>query len=475
MSRRILPALSLLLLAALPGAATASDVTLPQTVRTVLPNGTVVILSDRHEVPLFGFRALLRGGAVTDPPGKAGLAALFAGLLEKGAGERDAAAFSDAVESTGGRIWASGGLESVTIGGDFMAHDAALMVELLRDMLRRPALAEDEFDKLRSRMIDSLRAAKDGDPGTLLPVYADAFLFGEHPYAGPAGGSEESLAAISHDDVVDYYQRYAGGDRLIIVVSGDIDIPAMQAMLERAFADWRAASEPLPDLPAPAKQPGRRVLLVDKPGATQTYFWLGNVGVARGYGRRAELETANTVFGGRFTSMLNTALRVESGLTYGARSVLVRPSQPGSIAISSFTQTQSTVEAIDMAIGVLDQLHSSAIGPEAIDSARNYLLGQFPTALETADDLATQFAELEFYGLGNEYVDGFADALAAVTPESLAAVISDVYPLPEDLVVVLLGDADAIRDSVARYGDLVEIAISDPRFVAGAPDDEAER
>lgn len=462
MIRPVCLAVLALVFAAAP--VSANDAILPAALRTVLPNGAVVILNEKPEVPLVGFRVMLRSGAVTDPVGKAGLAALCAEMLEKGAADLDAAAFAEAVDSVGGRLHASGGLEAITIAGDFLARDSGLMVELLSDMLRKPALSEEEFRKLRERRINAIRAAKDSDPAELLPEYADAYLFGDHPYGRPSGGSEQSLAAITHADVQGFYERQMGGDRLIIVISGDIDAAAMQPVLARAFGDWRPAAGSLPEIPAPAPQPGGRLLLVDKPGATQTYFWLGNVGVARDFDRRAELELANTHFGGRFTSMLNSALRVESGLTYGAGSYLMQPSRPGSVAISSFTRTDATVEAIDMAIGVLGRLHNSNFAAETIDSARNYVLGQFPIQLETAADLAAQFAELEFYGLPAETIDGYGDALHAATPESIDAVIDDVYPLPEELVFVLIGDAEAIREDVARYGEVTEITLSLPVF-----------
>ena len=442
----------------------AQDVSLPDATRVELPNGTVLIMIEKHDVPMIGVQAILRGGATADPSGKGGLASLYASLIEKGAGDRDAAEFSAAIDSVGASLSARAGMEGITIGGDFLSRDAGLMVELLADMLQRPALDKDEFEKLRERSINFLRAAKDADPGDLLPTYAAAFVFGEHPYGNPVSGSETSLQALSHDDLQTYFERQVGADRLIIAVAGDFETGAMQAMLKDAFAGWRRAVERPVAVAALPRQAGNRVLLVDKPGATQSYFWIGNVGVARNFKRRADLDIANTVFGGRFTSMLNTALRVESGLTYGARSTLVRPSQPGSIAISSFTRTDATVEAIDMALGVLAQLRDGGIGDEMRTSAQNYVLGQFPTSLETASQLAAQFALLDNYGLGTEYVDGYGSAVRAVSSESLKAIIEEVYPSPEELVFVLIGDAETIRDEVKKYGSVTELSITEPRF-----------
>lgn len=444
--------------------AAADGVTLPDAERVVLDNGTVLILNHKTDVPMIGIQAVLRGGAAADPPGKQGLAALYAALIQKGAGDRGSAAFAEAIASVGGELSARADLEGISISGDFLARDADLLVGLVADMLQRPQLARDEFEKLKARSVNLILAAKDGDPGDLMPAYAAAWLFGQHPYGNPVSGSETSLASISHRDIRRYHDEATGGDRLIISVSGYFDIAEMRERLSSAFGGWRAATASPAEITAPESVPGNRVLLIDKPGATQTYFWIGNIGVARNYERRAALDVANTVFGGRFTSMLNTALRIDTGLTYGARSVLIRPSLPGSVGISSYTRTDATVEAIDLALDVLDSFRMSGLDGDAVASAQNYILGQFPTQLETATQLAAEFATLEFYGLDRAYVESYGQAIRSVTPESAAAVIGDVYPGRDNLVFVLLGDATQIRESITRYGSVTEMSITEPRF-----------
>ena len=453
------PALTLLY-----GAAFAQGVTLPDFERIELDNGAVLLLSEKPEVPLVSVTAILRGGAVVDPEGRSGLANLVAGLLEKGAGDRDAASFAETVDASGGMLTSGADLESITVSGNFLARDADLMVELLADMLLRPELAEAEFEKLRERAINFIRAAKDTNLNALLPIYGQAFLFGAHPYGNAVSGSETTLAAISHDDILDFYEQQLGGDRLIIAVTGDFDAGSMIADLTAAFGAWRPAATALPEVAPAVPQEGRRVLLVDKPGATQTYFWLGNVGVALDYENRAALDISNTVFGGRYTSMLNIELRMKSGLTYGARSQLTRASQPGSVAITSFTPTESTVEAIDRALAVLGRLHENAVDAEALDSARNYILGQYPTALETAAQVGRQLAALEAFGLGVSYINDYGRALVSIDTQAVATVIDAVYPVAGDLVVVLLGDAEAIREDAARYGPVTEMPITEPYF-----------
>ena len=104
-----------------------------------------------------------------------------------------------------------------------------------------------------------------------------------------------------------------------------------------------------------------------------------------------------------------------------------------------------------------------------LESAQNYLRGLFPTDLETAAQLAASFAELEFYGLERSFVDDYLERIDAVTLETLGPVIDAVYPSRDALLFVILGDAEAIRESVAKYGEALELTITDPTFRATAP------
>jgi len=446
------------------GLAFASDVTLPDYERVVLSNGTVLLLSEKHEVPLIGLQAVVRGGSVADPADKAGLAELLATVMQKGAGDRDAAEFAAAAAGVGGRLSVGAGVESIDVSAEFLSRDAELMIELVSDVLLRPTLAEEEFAKERERAIGLIRAAKDSDPNNLMPYYAGSFLFGAHPYGNPTIGSESSLAKIGRDDLVSYYADHFGGDRLIISVVGDFDLAAMRARLTAVFGDWEPAAVALPVVGPAERTPGGRVLLVDKPGATQTYFWIGNIGVDINYPRRAELDLANRVFGGTFTSMLMTELRVNTGLTYTARSVINRRATPGSVTIRSFTETSTTVEAIDLAVSVLGRLRDKGLSDEKVASARALILGQFPTRLETASSLANMFAFLEQYGLDRSYIDAYGSALTAAATESITMTINEVYPGLDDLVFVLIGYAGAIRDDVAKFGSVTEMSIMEPSF-----------
>jgi zinc protease len=252
------------------------------------------------------------------------------------------------------------------------------------------------------------------------------------------------------------------------VFAGDLDARWMKQALSAAFGAWPKAAAALPQLKPAPRVSGRRVWLIDSPGSVQTYFWLGNVGVDRRYSGRPALDLVNTLYGGRFTSILNTELRIKSGLSYGASSRFTRGSVPGEFAIRSFTQTENTAKALDLTLQTLEQLKRGSLAPEMLESARAYVLGQFPLQLETAAHWAATLADLEFYGLGKDYIEGYGPALAQVDLAETAAVTADAFPRPEDIVLVLVGDAAKIRESVAKYGTVTELKLLDPDFAPAA-------
>ncbi len=439
-------------------------VVLPPARTVTLKNGARLLLVEKRDVPLVAFNARIRGGSLGDPAGKEGLAALTAELLQRGAGARDANQFADAVDGVGGSLEVSPGLEALVVRGQFMARDIPLMVELLADLLQRPRFEQAEVDKTRERMVSTLAAEKDGDLRQLMPVYFQAFHFGAHPYARPVGGNEASLAPLQREDVLAYAKAQLGGDRLILTVVGDFDAKQLATRLEAALGGWARASSPAPVAPPTAPTKGRRVLLVDKPDATQTYFTLGNTGISRTDAERVELGVANTVLGGRFTSLLNTALRIKSGLTYGASSRLSLPLRAGAYSVASYTKTESTGQAMDLTVDVLTRFREQGLDAPTLASAQEYVLGQFPPTLETGVQIAAQWSELAFFGLDASDVDDYARRVSQVDPARLKAIIQHRVPAPEDLTVVMVGKAADIREVARTYGPVTEMRIADPFF-----------
>jgi zinc protease len=457
MIRALLTAACLAVLAS----GTAEAIRLPPTREVKLPNGALLILAEKHDVPLISLRVSLRGGSIADPTGKEGVASITAELLRKGAGKRTAQEIAATVDGLGAWLDTGSGLEVSYVAAGFMSRDQAVMLDLVADVLRRPTFPEQEFEKLRSQTVDEITSAKD-DPSNVIGDYVDAFFYASHPYARPTDGDEATNKGLTRADVLRYYEENYGGDRLIISVVGDFSSATMESKIRAKLGDWAKATKPAPTAPPPERFAGRRVLLVDKPDATQSYFWIGNLGVPRSDPDRVPLSVVTTAYGGRFTSILNTALRIEGGLTYGARVSGPRYLQAGTIGLSSYTKTESTEKAVDMALQTLETLRSRGIPDTTLTSAKTYMIGQFPPTLETGGAIAGAYADLAFYGQTRDEFLKYADRVTAVTPEVAKGVITRVYPPVSDLTFVFVGNAAAIRKVVSKYGPVTEIPITEP-------------
>jgi predicted Zn-dependent peptidase len=432
---------------------------LPQYTKETLPNGAVIAMMPRVGVPLVHFRVLIKGGVESDPPEMAGLASVTFGLLRRGTTKRSAEQFAEELDFLGGTFGASGqggrggggggGLESATaISSEFLSKDFDAGLDLLSDAILHPAFTESEVRKELARRVDGAKSTKDNAQASISSYFRAAFFGPAHPYGHPP--DEMTYARIGRKDIVDYHAKFYCGKNMLVVVTGDFDLAAAKAKLAQVFGAAPAGTA-YEWGKAPALARRGQILLIDKPDATQTYFEIAQPGIDNKNPDRTTLEIINTLFGGRFTSMLNDAMRVNSGLTYGASSQLEQNRLPGAIVISTYTKTDSTTQAIDMALDVLKRLNEEGITAEQLESAKAYVKGLYPTRwLETMDQLAALIGEIELYGLGRDEVDGYFARIDSITLDQANATIKKYYQTA-DLTFVILGAADKIREQVKKY------------------------
>ncbi|HJQ25608.1 MAG TPA: pitrilysin family protein [Blastocatellia bacterium] len=460
--KRLLILLFIIAIAA-PARAADGALKLPPFKKVKLANGLTVMLMEQHEVPIISFNFVIRAGAVADPAGKAGVAALTAGLLRKGTRTRSADQIASELDFIGGTLNATASYDYSNGAAEFVKKDIGKGLDLLSDVLTNATFPQDEVVKMLKQRTDAVKAAKD-QPEAVIGNYFSAYLYGNHPYARPVGGDEPSLAAITRDDVVRFYQTYYTPANAILAVVGDFNTAEMQQALTDKFGAWSGKATAPASAPEARAFTGKKLLLIDKPDATQTFYQIGNVGISRTNPDRVYIQVINTLFGGRFTSMLNSALRIQSGLTYGARSTFNQLRSPGPFAISTFTPNATTEKAIDMTLDVLRRLHDKGITEEELKSAKSYLKGQFPPTIETSDQLAGLLAQLEFYGLDESDVNNYYAKVDSMTIEDAQRVIKQYFPA-DNLVFVLIGKASEIQGAAKKYATQFDTrAISQPGF-----------
>ncbi len=453
-THHVVGSLLLALVLAVPAAAQTGDLKLPAYKKARLGNGMTVLLMEQHKVPIISFSLVVKAGSVADPAGKEGLASLTAALLRKGTTSRSAEQFSDEIDFVGGNFGAGASVDATSIFAEFMKKDIAKGLDLLSDALLRPTFPAGEFTKLVAQRVDGIKSAKDRAQG-VLSIYFNAYLYGKHPYGRPGGGDEKSLAAISREDVAKFYGSHYGPGNTILAVVGDFATADMEKQLTGIFGAWAAKAAPAVVLADATPASGKRLLLVDKPDSTQTFFRIGNVGISRTNPDRIPIDIVNTLFGGRFTSMINTELRIKSGLTYGAGSSFAEWKARGPFAISSYTANANTEKAIDLTLDVLKRLHDKGVTDEELKSAKAYIKGQFPPDIETTNQLAALIADLEFFGLDQREIDTYYSKVDAVSMADVTRVIKQYFPL-DNLVFTLIGKASEIEGIAKKYASQVD-------------------
>ena len=439
---------------------------LPPFKKVRLNNGLTLLLMEQREVPIVSFNFLIKAGSVADAAGKEGTASATAALLRKGTTSRTADQISTELDFVGGQLDAGAGFDYSNGSAEFVKKDLTKGLDLLADVLLNPTFPQDEVTKLLKQRVDEIKAAKD-QAQAVIGNYFRAYLYGSHPYGRPASGDEKSIGAITRDDVLAFYRTHYRPGNTILTAVGDFDITEMERTLTAKFADWipsKPPAAPLLRLDAAQAFSGKKLLLVDKPDSTQTFFQIGNIGIARTNPDRVFIQVINTLFGGRFTSMLNTELRIKTGLTYGARSLFIQNKLAGPFVISTYTRNETTEKAIDMTLDVLKRLHEKGVTEEELKSAKTYLKGQFPPTIETSDQLADLLAQLEFYGLDASDVNGYYAKIDSMTMADAQRVIKQYFPM-DNLVFVLIGKASEIGPVARKYAPKIDKkTITQPGF-----------
>jgi predicted Zn-dependent peptidase len=439
-------------------------VRLPDYKTVTLENGITLFLMERHELPIATIRWIMpSGGSISDPVGKEGLGMLTAQMLRKGASARSANQIAEAIDFVGGTLECGASQEFAFGEAEFVKKDLDLGLELLADTLLKPSFPQVELKKMIEQEIDGITQAKEV-PGTVIPLYFQRFLYGAHPFSRPAGGTETSLATITKEDLVAFYDKWYAPNQITLAVAGDFSSAAMEQAVRQRFGEWKKGPISPPPLGEPQRAVGRKALLVEKPDATQVFFRVGNISLARTNADWIPVQVVNTLFGGRFTSMLNTELRIQSGLTYHANTYFEARRLPGAFAMYFYTANETGMRAAKMALDVLDRFRAAGITTEQLQSAKAYIKGQFGPTLQTNDELADIMCDLHFYGLGPDYINTYLDKVDAVTMDDARRVIEKFFP-SKDLRFVIIGQGQVIGPiGQAIAGDTIKLSITDTGF-----------
>jgi zinc protease len=423
----------------------------PAIVRHTLPNGLRLRTVEHHSVPVITFNLQVDGGLGADPDGLEGLAALVADMADEGTGALSALEVSDALSRIGADYEVDVGGDATDFSLTTLTRFASRGARLLAEMVTRPRLLESEFMRVRQLRLDRLRQLKDV-PSAVAEQTFLRLVYGTHPYAHLAIGTDASLRHVTSDDVVAFHARAFQPSRATLIVCGAMSHDELRQQAEDAFAEWsssggdgvgRAASEVEPPVRHVTK-----LAVVQREAAAQSELRIGHLSTGRVTPDYPALLVMNAVLGGQFVSRVNLKLREEKGFTYGARTSFDWRKGRSPFALQTSVHTASTAEAIADSLAEITALRGTrppSDGEMAL--AKASLTRGYPRGFETAQQVARSVAVMALYGLPDTYFEEFVPRINAVTsPDVVAVAVRHLDP--SKLTTLVVGDYSAISDSL---------------------------
>jgi zinc protease len=433
---------------------------LPKYEKFKLPNGLSIYLAEQKEVPIISVSAIMPAGAIYDGT-QAGLASLTATALKHGTKNYTRAKIDEELDFLGAYISTYASKESAGLSSKFAAKDKVKVLGMIKEILLEPTFNGEEFDKEKKRILQQLDQQKES-PRSVMPAYFDKFMYGNHVYGNIIQGKKSTITPLTTAEIKNFYTANYLPEGSAISVVGDFNLAEIKAMLTTLFSAWKKGAKAQNNMAASAvtEPTSSRVLLVNKDDARETTFYIGAPGISRNNADYIAIDVINTLFGGRFTSMLNDELRVNTGLTYGANSRFSPLKNAGTFVISTFTATKTTEAAIDKAIEVLNNLHTKGIDEKALTSAKNYVKGQFPPRFETSNQLAGLLTQMFWYGFDESFINNFEKNVDGLTLPKAKEIIAKYFP-KDKLQFVMVGKSADIKKIVEKYGAVTEMQIKE--------------
>ncbi len=438
-------------------------VSLPPILTRQLPNGLRLMIVEQHELPLADFVLLVGSGGTVDPAGKTGVANLTSSMLREGTTSRRSLDIADQIAFLGINLSPTSSWESSTLSLHTPTAQLDSALALFADVALHPSFPANEFERIRKTRLTELLQLRDQGPA-IANIAFPAIIYGSaHPYGVPLIGTEASVKSLTPADLQSYYQTNFRPNNATLIVVGDVSPAQVEQKINALFGNWQRGDIPQLNYSEPPKSGTTTIYLIDKPGATQSSFRIGSVGVPRSTGDYFALTVMNTILGGSFSSRLNQNLREVRGYTYGAGSRFDMRRAAGPFTASAEIVSAKTDSALLEFMKELNGIRQ-AVPPSELSRAKRYLQLQLPGNFETTQQIAAALVPVALYGLPLDYFNNYVQNIEGVTQADVARVAQQ-YINPGSLAVVIVGDRKTIEQGLKAV-NVGPIAIRD---ISGQP------
>ncbi len=406
------------------------------------PGGLTAWLVEEHSIPFTALELRFEGGTSLDLPGKRGATYLMSGLLEEGSAEMSARDFARAQDSLATSIGYRASADSLTITSRFLTENRDQAVDLLRQSLVDTTFPEDAIQRVKEQIRSSIRSDAQ-DPRQIAAQAFSALAYGDHPYGSAQEGTEDSLMALSRDDMFTARDNVLVRDRVSIAAVGDITPDELGALLDHLLGDLPTGGAALP---APVEQEivgGVTILPFDTPQAQVTW---GQEGLGMEDPDFFAAYVLNTILGsGGFESRLMQEVREKRGLTYSIGSWLVDRDYAdvwqGAVASGNATVAQTVSVIRDE----WSRLAEDGVTKEELENAKKYMTGAYPLRFDGNGTIASILAGMQHDGMSIDYPKSRNEKIEAVTLEEINRVARERLH-PEALRFVVVGQPEGLEE-----------------------------
>lgn len=437
-----------------PTPGTAPLVQVPDYWRANFENGIQLIGTESNEVPTVNVQLYIKGGHELDAndPQKAGLASLTAALMNESTQNYSSEEISEELRLVASSISVSGGRSETVVGVSTLSKNLTRTMELLEEILYRPAFTEEDFNRVKQQQLESIRASYQNPAAVASQIYSRLLYGDEHIYSVPTSGLEETVSRITVEDVRAFYESYMSPEITEVVVVGDIS--EEEALSSLAFLNnWETKNVEIPDLPEPKPGDYTKVYLMDKVGAPQSEIRIGYVSdmTYDATGEYFKTSLMNYSLGGAFNSRINLNLREDKGWTYGARSGFSGNDRGSQFTASAGIKASATDSAVVEFIKEIKGFQENGITDDELNFMRNSIGQRDARRYETPFQKAGFLGNIIRYDLDGSYVDKQAEIIQNITREEINA-LAKKYLNTNNAYILVVGDGASNRDKLKALG-----------------------
>ncbi len=428
--------------------------TAPVPTEKKLKNGARLLVVENHAVPLVSVDIAIPVGADVDALDKTGLAGFTATMLEESTLKHTSLEMAEAIDDLALHLDSSAGTETLHLTINSLSETLPQALDLLAEVLMQPAFKTDDVERVRNVLLTGL-VQKKASPAAMASDQASRLFYGaKHPLGQPRGGTPDTIKAITVADLKKFHDTWYRPNGAVIGVSGDVTAAQMQTLLEARLAGWKPKVTAKPKLPAAPEMP-RQVVLVDKPGATQSQVWvMGRLFAAKDADAVA-VAVANNVVGGLFGSRLNINLRETKSWSYGVRSRLDLMRTGGLVLASGGIQAPYTAEALGEYYKELEAFSNGDLREGELDRAKEAIIRALPSSLETNTAVAGSMTNLALNGLPLDYFATLPARVAKVDAKEVARVAKKYFTVAK-MPAVIVGPKELSQEKLTamKVGDV---------------------